>query len=60
MASKSVSERMDRFSEVAEVAAVRGGNSLAGSSGVQQREVKQRKQRKHSWAVNRQKRILTK
>ena len=57
MASKSVSERMDRFSEVAEAAAVRGGNSPVGSSGVQQRKVKQRKQRKHSWAVRKQKRI---
>jgi hypothetical protein len=57
MASKSVSERMDRFSEVAEAAAVRGGNSPVGSSGVQQRKVKQRKQRKHSWAARKQKRI---
>jgi hypothetical protein len=60
MTSKGVSERMDRFSEVAEAAAVRGGNSPVGSSGVQQRKVKQRKQRKqrkHSWAVRKQKRI---
>jgi hypothetical protein len=55
MASKGISERMDRFSEVAEAAAVRGGNSPVGSSGVQQRKVKQRKQRKHSWAVRKQK-----
>ena len=40
-----LAERVDGFSEVAEAAPVRGGNSPIGSSGVQQRKVKQRKQR---------------
>ena len=57
MGSRRVSERLDRFSEVAKATAVRGGNSPAGSSRVQQRKVKQRKRRKHSWAVRKQERI---
>ena len=57
MTSESVLDMMDRFPEVAEAAAVRGGNSPADSSGVQQRKVEQKKQRKHSWAVRKQKRI---